>query len=780
MHAYRVLEFPAIRERLAAHCETEIGARLARELEPWWHPEAVRDAIALTGEACDLLDAGLAPSLGLARDLRQAARRAAKGGALDGGSLYQIGEALGAMRAARAALLPRRERAPRLAFFAEALFERRELETRLADSLEGSGELRDSASPELARLRKLKVQTSQRLLERIQAYTSGPRRDLLSDPIVTQREGRYVIPLKAENRGKVKGVVHDTSATGQTIYVEPEDVLQIGNALREAEAAERAESARILAALSQAVGVHGEAIAAGLAAAGELDLVLAKARYGYAEKGCLPVLAPGRKLAIKNGRHPLLDPAIAVPLTLELGEKEDGLLITGPNTGGKTVAIKTVGLAVLMAQAGLMPPAAEVRIGPFSQVWADIGDEQSLQQSLSTFSGHIKNIAEALAGIEEGGLVLLDEIGAGTDPAEGAALAKALLLELQRRGARIMASTHYGELKVFAYNAPGFVNAAMEFDVKSLRPTYRLVMGAPGASHALRIAERYGIPKHVVEQARRDPGVDREDVARMLERLEQAQKQAQRAQSEADRLAARLRQVEAEAESRLKEAEEARRTARQKAAETLDAALREIRLEAKRIFDDLKADPSPKGVERARERLKDLQDVGADFARAMRPAAPTPQTPDALAKGDQVRVRGYTQIGTVIDTPRQGKVAIQVGPLKMTVPLNQVERVDSAQPNPPAVVRAARTNIGLGKALAGAPMELHLRHLRAEEAEHVLQRFIDDAILAGYHRVRIVHGKGGGVLRKITHATLRKHPQVEEFFLADAHEGGEGVTIVVF
>ncbi|RYG66786.1 endonuclease MutS2, partial [bacterium] len=348
--------------------------------------------------------------------------------------MRQIGEALQTMRSTKVFLTARREDFPLLYPYSESLPDHRDVEDRLLDSLEGDGTMRDDASPALASIRGRKKAAAYRISERIQTYTTRYR-ELLSDPIYTVRDGRYVVPLKAENRGKIKGIIHDTSSTGQTLFIEPEDVLQLGNALRELEAEERGEEARILALLSRSVGRIAVETTGGVEAASRLDLAFAKARMAYDMKGCLPRPVPGSAfVAIQGGRHPLLDPEQAVPLDVEVG-RGSSVLITGPNTGGKTVAIKCVGLVVLMVQSGLFPPALDVRLAPFTSVWADIGDEQSLEQSLSTFSGHIKNIAEALRNLGDGALVLLDEVGAGTDPAEGAALAKAILAEMADKGA---------------------------------------------------------------------------------------------------------------------------------------------------------------------------------------------------------------------------------------------------------------------------------------------------------------------------------------------------------
>ncbi|HTQ10966.1 MAG TPA: endonuclease MutS2 [Fimbriimonadaceae bacterium] len=789
MHALRVLEFDIIRERLQYNCETPIGADLAGGLEPAFEAEEVWRLLNQTKECMDLIARHSPPSLGALRDPREVLDRAQKGAVLAGDQIFQIADSLYAMRNLKDAVKARRADYPMLWSCVEFLPEHKRLEDQIFDSLESDGYVKDGASPHLASLRQKKRNASQRIQDRIQSYTTGSTRDLLSDPIYTVRDGRYVIPVKAENKGKIRGIVHDTSSTGATVFIEPEEILQLGNTLREIEAAEKAEEQRILASLSAKAGAVAEEAIPGIEQAGFVDFLLAKAKLGYDLKGTIPQPMQSRGIRIQGGRHPLLDPATVVPLDIEIyapAVEQSGnpdvqqsasgsVLITGPNTGGKTVAIKTVGLSVLMAQSGIPVPALDVRLGPFTQVWADIGDEQSLQQSLSTFSGHIKNIAAALSGLKRGAIVLLDEIGAGTDPAEGAALARAICLELHRRGAAILASTHYGELKAFAYNTPGFQNAAMEFDVKSLRPTYRLIMGAPGASQALRIAERYGISREVVEMAREGLGEQQQDIASMLEKLDLAQKQARIAQGEADRRLAELKRKEKEADQKLAEARQVRESVHGRAQEAIESALREIRLEAAQLFEEIKRAPDQKAIEKARQGLKELQEVGGDFAKELSPRREPASTPEGIAKGMTVRIDGYNQVGTVVEEPRGTNATVQIGALKMTVLLSSLHPVQPAGHE----LRRAQPNVQLQRAQTAAT-EVHLRAMRAEDAERELEKFIDDAVLGGIDRARIVHGKGGGILRKITQDYLRRHPHVKSFHSADASEGGDGVTIVEF
>lgn len=757
--------------KLAEHCQSEPGQRLAAELLPIFDEESAGTLLSQTTEAADVLDAQRPPSFRSVRDHDQTLQRAAKGGLLDGKELYQIGDALVELAEIRSLLLAS-SYVQALRPLVTELPELTALGERLVRSLDTDGEVLDAASPALGKLRQNISKAIAKLNNRIKTYTTGPNREYLSDPIVTQRNGRFVVPVKSEHRGKIRGIVHDSSASGQTVFVEPMDVVELGNSVREAEAEEAAEVARILAELSSRVGVCAQEIRTGLRAGAQLDLIFAKARLGIQQDGAVPELGNPGTFAIQSGRHPLLDPKIAVPLTLELREDQTGILITGPNTGGKTVAMKTVGLFVAMTFCGMMLPVRTAKIGLFGNLWADIGDEQSLQQSLSTFNGHIKNIAEALQGLQPGHLVILDEVGAGTDPAEGAALAKAILLTIQEKQAKVLASTHFGELKVFASNVGGFENCSMEFDLKSLRPTYHLLAGTPGLSHGVKISERVGLPKPVVELAAKmlAGGTDT-DISKMVEQLEQAQKRALKAQSEADRLAHRLRTVEREMETKLHQAEEARKKARREAAEAVENEMRTIRLQAHDLFEQLKKSGSAP-TERHRELIKSLDSKGRELADDLRPEQE--KRPGVIQKGDTVRIAGYTQTGVVLDQPDGNRARIQVGPMKMTVNLDQLEVTQSGQATHEK--RAPRKNLGLEK-MQTVSLEIDLRGQRVETAELKLSKFIDDALLANLPSIRIVHGKGDGILRSMTHQVL-KQMGLRSFRDGEPSEGGHGVTVV--
>ncbi|MBS1703540.1 MAG: endonuclease MutS2 [Armatimonadetes bacterium] len=775
VRALRILEFQTIRDRLVACCQTEMGRTAAESILPEFDEESVWALLDQTLEAFDLLGTSPPPSLAGVYDVRNSAKLAAKGGLIPGDHLHRIGVALSATNAFKS-YLDATETA-HLTTFATGLWPDVKLEGELLYSFDGDGTVRDEASPTLADLRVKKRAAQARIVERIQAYTTGRFRDYLSDPIYTIRDGRYVIPLKADHKGKIKGIVHDTSATGSTVFLEPEDVLNAANAARQVEAQEAEEEKRILKVLSSKVGRIADEIVSSVTQLGHLDLIFGKARLGAEMRAGVPIRAKGAFIEIKGGRHPLLDRDTAVPLDLEVSAGSS-VVITGPNTGGKTVAIKTIGLFVAMLQCGMLPPAYHCRFGAFTQLWADIGDEQSLEQSLSTFSAHLKNIASALNNLQPGALVLLDEVGAGTDPAEGAALAQAFLLEFHEGGAAVLASTHYGELKAFAFSAEGFRNASMEFDSKSLKPTYRLILGAAGASQALKIAERYGIDKRVVVRADACLSEQHKDVAEMLQNLENAQKQARVAQSEADRRIAELRELEAKAERKLREAEDVRKRANERAHDAIESTLREIRIQSEDIIENLKKQGvKTDTIQKARQDLRALDELGRGVSSQFRNQEKAQEAPQkhVLRKGDIVQVLGMQQNGTLLEDATGKEVMVQLGVMKMKIDVRKLLPTNLAN-KPPTT---GRQRVNLAKTL-NARTEITLRNKRAEDALQELERFIDDAILGNVPFVRVVHGKGEGILRQITQDYLRKHRDVKSYRDGDATEGGQGVTIVNF
>jgi DNA mismatch repair protein MutS2 len=768
LRALKILDFQLIRNRLEAWCESAMGSEIALSLQPSFAEQEIWEQLDQTAEAFDLLGTNPPPNINGVHDVRGPLKLASKGAMLGGSEIYQIGYAHSAIRTMREYL--EKAQTKKIAFV--GLESDPKIEREILFAFESDGSIKDEASPALGELRRKKRTAQARIIERIQAHTSGPNRDLLSDPIYTVRQGRYVIPLKAEYKGRIKGIIHDTSATGSTIFLEPDDVLNAANAARQIETQEREEEKRLLTLFSRKVGNIATITIGALTELGKVDITFAKARLGAEMRAQVPIRISGHHIEVKSGRHPLLDPNSVIPTDIELGG-EQSVLITGPNTGGKTVAIKAVGLFVAMMQSGLLPPALHCRFGHFTQLWADIGDEQSIEQSLSTFSAHLKNIASALNNLKPGALILLDEIGAGTDPAEGAALAQSILLEFQSKGGTVLASTHYGELKAFAFSTEGFINASMEFDQKTLRPTYRLILGAAGASQALRIAERYGIQPHVVERAKEGLSTQQRDVAEMLQNLENAQKQARAAQSEADRKLSELKQLEAVAERKLQDAEDIRKRANERAKDAIDSELRNIRIEAEELFEQVKKGKGT--VQDAREKIRAIDHKGKHLAKPFQPKKTVESTQVALKKGDHVSVLGFQQNGVLLEDPSGREVLVQMGIAKMKIDIRKLIPTGAN----PTQATSNKHKLSLNKTM-NARTEITLRHKRAEEAIQELERFIDDALLGNVPWVRIVHGKGEGVLRQVTQEFLRKHKDVKSVRDGDATEGGQGVTIATF
>jgi DNA mismatch repair protein MutS2 len=637
------------------------------------------------------------------------------------------------------------------------------------------------------------VRYIQETLQRL--VTSQHVREMLTDPVITVRNGRYCLPVKPESKNAFGGLVHDSSASGQTLFMEPKAVVEAGNELRELEANERNEIDRILRTFSDAISKDQRSIRATVTALAHLDLLTAKAHLANALHAESPTLLPNASMDLKEARHPLLvwnalqaqrdarngeaappmEDAV-VPIDLWLGQDFHTMIITGPNTGGKTVTLKTAGMFVMMAQSGLPVPARKASLGVFRNVFADIGDEQSLQQSLSTFSGHIRNIVAVLKGTGKDSLALLDELGAGTDPGEGAALAKAILLSLAERGTLTIATTHYAELKEFAWNNEGFQNASVEFNVETLKPTYRLRIGVPGASNALVIAGRLGIPQAVLDTARANLGTDRLALEDAIGRMEEAERQARWAAVESEKETARLEAQRRNAEKELSEAKDKRRAATEAAYEEAMATLREAREQSGILLKALRdAHLEGKATEEARLALQNLE----ERVRAKRPKPKRKPTHriaagEAPVEGDSVWVPGIGATGTLLEIQKD-TATVQAGTLRMSVLYSTLEKVEEdmvekAAPKPQV------QNVGLETAI-NISTEIHIRGERADEALQSLERYLDDARVAGLHTIRIVHGKGTGALRELVHRYLKEQPDVKGFRLGQDGEGGHGVTI---
>ncbi|MEO7453611.1 MAG: endonuclease MutS2 [Fimbriimonadales bacterium] len=769
-HAERVLDLPKLLERVAERCETEFGAEVVRDLQPSFDREVIAYRLRTTGEAVDLILRGDMPVYANARDVREPVRNAAKGSVLPGDSLFRIAETLGAFSRLGKYLQINRELAPTLWQLAESLPFLGDLQTKIESSVSPEGDVLDSASPELKAARAKKAAQTKRILDRVQSMVNSLR-SYLQEPLFTERSGRYVLPVKSAYKGKVPGIVHDSSGSGQTLYIEPQSVVEETNKLREIEGIEKEEVEKVLRSLSEEVGKNGEAIAAGLVVLGEIDGALACGKDAEKTNGHLPKLIDEPMLRIEKGHHPLLDRNISVPLDLTVGGNAKSLLVTGPNTGGKTVCLKTLGLYSLMIGCGILPPAKRTEYGPFSGIWSDIGDEQSIEQSLSTFSGHLKNVSRALNQARAGALCLFDEIGAGTDPAEGAAIGKAVLDTLSQRGVVIAATTHYGELKEFAIADDRFTTAAMEFDLETLRPTYRLIPGATGASHAFEIARRYGLPDEVAVKAESLLGesavAERQKSARLDDLVSSAARERDEAEEIRKAANAELGKLREERENLKRKLTDTREATRDALAE----ALREMRAKYRELLD---ATTHLKGAQRE-EVLEKARELESEFAGAAKMLDDVPREVDEIAVGDTVRVRGRAQLAQVLELQRGGTVVLQVGGLRFTV-----KREDVEQATPPKEKTIKRRQSSTVNAAANISSELMLRRMRVDEAQGALESYLDDATLAGLHKARIVHGKGDGVLRKFVRDFLARRQEVSRYYEAGVDAGGAGVTIVEF
>jgi len=776
-----LLEFPLIRGRVAALAAFAPSRRLAGGLSPSSDRVVVRRMLDETDEARDLLSRRPDVGVGGARDIGQLVLRARRRGRLAGSELLEILDTL--LAAGRLAEVLRTERSPLLHELGRSIKQLPQLRGRLEQSLDPAGELLDGASPALGGLRRAVRVAYERLRSRLETLVHGTEfASALQEPLVTLRNGRYVVPVRSDQRGRVKGIVHDQSGSGQTLFIEPLVIVELGNAWREAQLAVEAEEERILDDLSALVDGQADSLDETLAVLATFDFWAARARLSAELDGVRPTTVDSDDVELLSARHPGLTGRV-VPIDIRLGGEVRALVITGPNTGGKTVALRTLGLVALMHQSGLhVPVAVGSRLPVFRNVFADIGDEQSIAQSLSTFSGHLRSIVRIVEAAGPGCLVLLDELGAGTDPTEGSALAQALLDYFIAAGALIAATTHYAELKTYAYNTPAASNASVEFDLETLSPTYRLSIGLPGTSHAFAIAERLGLPAELVADARTRLGEAQEEFERTLASIREAQLTAE------DTLA-RAAEAEERARAARREAEDERSVARRER----EAAVADARAEAKHALGEVHAEIAAARDLLTRTTLTEarLQEsaarleetVGSLVAQPGVDPSETPRDPAAepaqIQVGANVRSRDGWQ-GTVagIDE-RSGQATLVAGSLRINVPISDLELL--ATPFGASVARRGD--------LATAPVKaaprvvassLDLRGARVEEALGMLDQYLDQASVAEVSKVTVIHGHGSGALRDALRTQLSSHPLVKSWRPGERGEGGDGATIVEF
>ena len=734
-----------------------------------------------TTDACRLIDLRSTPAFQDVQDVRPSLDRADRGGCLNPKELLQIA---GVLRCARSAKEYYDGACANTAmdWMFAALTPNRYLEERISGAIISEEEIADAASSELADIRRHMRVQSAKIKESLQKMISSPTyAKFLRDPIITLRQDRYVVPVKAEFKHEVPGLIHDVSSSGSTFFIEPMSSVNANNALRELLMREKKEIERILAELSAEAAKHRETIAQDYSLLVELDVIFARAKLSFRMKACAPEIREDGRLELIRARHPLIDTKTVVPISVRLGKDFDTLIITGPNTGGKTVTIKTIGLLTLMAECGLHIPADDgSKISVFQQVLADIGDEQSIEQSLSTFSAHMRNIVQVVEQCNEESLVLFDELGAGTDPAEGAALAIALIEFCRSRGSRVAATTHYAELKVYAMRNEGVINAACEFDVETLKPTYRLLIGIPGKSNAIAISRRLGLPEEIITAARNTVSQNDLDFEEVLDQLEQQRQQMETARMEAEAMQRETLKIQQKSEEYYAQIKKEKEKAEQRARQEAQQILEEARRTANGVYEELKA---------LRKQMKDSGDVQGVNARqaelrrqlneaqsklAPQKAAVTRPAPSReVCVGDTVELLKLGTKATVLAINKDGSYQLQAGIMKVNVKPDEVYLLEQEQNQVQRFIDKTRKEF---KNVAQSP-ELDLRGMDALEAAAVLTQFLDNAFMANLSQVRIIHGKGTGVLRKTVHEELRHNKHVKKFRLGVYGEGEDGVTI---
>ena len=779
------LELDKVLEMLAECAGSEEAKTACRGLRPVSDLEDVKARLAETTAASDLSTKKGYPGFGDVKDVSASLERADRGGCLQPKELLEIG---GVLRCARTvkSYVAEDEKPTVLNPLFGALTPNKYLEDRIFGAILSEEEIADTASPALADIRRHMRIQSGKIRDSLQKVISSPAYSkFLREPIITIRQGRYVVPVKSECKNDVPGLVHDVSATGSTYFVEPMSAVNANNALRELELKEKKEIERILAELSAEAAGHRDDITADFHYLVKLDVIFAKAKLAFRMRAWEPIMNDTGRIDLRKARHPLIDPQKVVPVSLRLGSDFDTMIITGPNTGGKTVTLKTVGLLTLMAQCGLHVPAGDGSVlSTFDAILADIGDEQSIAQSLSTFSGHMRTIVELVNECDDRTLVLFDELGAGTDPAEGAALAMALIEFCRKMGCRVMATTHYAELKLYAMRTQGVINASCEFDVQTLQPTYELLIGIPGKSNAFAISRRLGLPEEILKEADDLVGKSDKDFEDVLSQLEQQRQQMESAREEAER----LRQQTA----KIKEQSEAYNAQLQK---ERDKALEQARREAQQIIEDARrtANAASEELKAMRKQLQDTGDAAnlnqrqaelrrnlneaESRLRTQEPKKERPEPTRDILVGDTVELLKLGTRASVIAINKDGSLTLQAGILKMTAKKDEVYLLENDNPYKDKDKKPRPAHSGREMRVAPAAAEVDLRGMDSIEAIGVLEQFLDQAMRSNLETVRIIHGKGTGVLRAAVQQALRKNKYVKSFRLGVYGEGEDGVTI---
>lgn len=782
------LELDKVLNLLSKQASLDDTVELCGELLPEFSPDIVQNLLTKTGDAYSLVARFGGPSFGSAKNVNSYLSNAKAGAGLSPAALLQIGEVLRVIRSVREWKESFAGITTSLDEYFSALAPNKYFEDKIFFSIKSEDEINDNASPTLEDIRRKLKNSAANIKSRLEQIIRSPGHAAhLQDAIITQRQGRYVVPVKAEHRSQIPGLVHDTSSSGATLFIEPMSVVEINNEIKVLNSKEKEEIERILAELSAEAAQFADNIITSYAALIQLDLCFAKANLAYSMKASMPKINNSGKIYLKNARHPLIPKKDVVPITVTLGGEYNVLVITGPNTGGKTVSLKTIGLFSLMACVGLMIPTDDnSEVAVFNGIYADIGDEQSIEQSLSTFSSHMNHIISILNKADENSLVLFDELCSGTDPVEGAALSTAILTELMTRKTTVVATTHYAELKAFALDTAGIQNACCEFDVETLKPTYRLLLGIPGRSNAFAISKRLGLEDRLVELAEKFVSEDKRRFESIVGQLEQAHIAAEKDKAEINRIKSELEQTRKAAGDRLHEIQVQRdkimEQTRQKANDIIESA-REQSSRLLNEIEDLKkqlnrqnssdmaqrARALAKQTIRGMEKTVDSHDKKDDFT------AEAPKRP--LVSGDKVQVRGFTKEAVVESVSDDGKtIFVQIGSLKTKVTINDIKLINGGEGTKKPKARNVK---GLTpKSQRTVSRELDIRGFASDEGLMEVDRFLDEAVLAGVETVTVIHGKGTGVLKKAVRAHLKNHPSVATSRPGLYGEGEDGVTVV--
>ena len=789
--ALKTLEYNKIIDKLTEFAGSALAKEMCRNLQPSTDLYEIQALQKETSDALSRIYQKGAVSFRGVRDIRGSIKRLEIGAIIGINELLSICSLLDVCSKVKA--YSRNDRDPDFEDSLEAMFQALQPLTPVSSEIRrciaSEEELNDDASPALFKIRRSMRQINDKVHAQLQTMVNGSARTYLQDAVVTMRNGRYCIPVKAEHRGQIPGMIHDQSSTGSTLFVEPMAVIKLNNDLRELELKEEKEIEMILATLSARCGEETEALRDDLDLLTKLDFIFARAQLSRSMNGTQPDFNEEGRILIKKGRHPLLDKKKVVPIDIQLGKDFELLIITGPNTGGKTVSLKTVGLFTLMGQAGLHIPAFDhSELSVFHEVFADIGDEQSIEQSLSTFSAHMTNTVSILKEADDRSLVLFDELGAGTDPTEGAALAIAILSNLHRRGSRVMATTHYSELKVFALSTPGVENGCCEFDVETLRPTYRLLIGVPGKSNAFAISQKLGLSQDIIEEAKTHLTKQDEDFEDLLADLEQKRVTIEQERDQINSYKEEIRELKQRLESKqekldlsrdkiLREANEQARNILQEAKDYADTTIRNFQKYGKA------AGVSAKDMEKERGKLREKMST-VDKKLSAKNAAPKKSHKQLTAKdlhiGDSIKVLSLNLKGTVSTLPEaKGNLFVQMGILRSQVNIRDLEKLDDTVITGGNFSKTGSGKIKMSKS-ASVSTEINLLGKTVDEAIMELDKYLDDAYIAHLPSVRIVHGKGTGALRKGVHNYLRRQKHVKSYRLGEFGEGDAGVTIVEF